>query len=163
MNDELRALEAALASLRPAKTADRDALMYRAGEAAGRRSTRWWRTAAVAACVAALAAATAAAVGGRASQPGAVERIVYVEVEPDAPARRRGSGRAAEGRPVRAGASSRGPGAVDELSEFAYFRVRREVLRRGLDALPTPRRPMPDAADARELMRELTARRGPNG
>ena len=116
-----RELETALASLAPARPGiDRDQLLYQAGVAAGRSACRRWAAAATAAAV--VLAATLAVV---ATFPrGTAERIVYVRraaAKPDQP-------RHLE--PWTVGT------ATGEAPRAEYLRLRREVLAKGLGALP---------------------------
>ena len=115
-----RELEAALASLAPARPAiDRDRLLYQAGLLAGRSAYRRW--AAVATAAAVVLAATLAVV---ATFPrGATERIVYVRraAKPDQPRRLE---------PWTVGI------ATGEAPRAEYLHLRSEVLAKGLGALP---------------------------
>ena len=116
-----RELEAALASLAPAGPGiDRDRLLYHAGLAAGRSACRRWAAAATAAAVVLAAVLAVVATFPR----GATERIVYVRpaaAKPDRPHR-------LEPWTVQV--------ATGDAARPEYLRLRREVLARGLGALP---------------------------
>jgi hypothetical protein len=134
VHDEgLTELEAALAGLAPRPPAlDRDRLLFRAGQESARRGRLWpWATGLLAAVAAGLGALLVLRPG-----PPPVERIVYVPVKEEAP-----PVRAAADRPTApAAADSDVPAATGEAdrARLAAFRLRREVLRWGLDALPAP-------------------------
>lgn len=115
-------LEAALRSLRPARAAiDRDRLMFRAGRASARRGGRIWLGTAVI-----LGAALGLSLAFRPG-PQEVVRVVEVQREPD-PARPPAA-------PPLTHALAR---SVDWSGRGQYLRLRREVLAKGLDALPEP-------------------------
>ncbi len=108
--------EAALAGLQPAGTAiDRDALMYRAGVQAGCRHNRPWQIASMllgAALAASLAAQVLPRDSGQSPQiTDSADRV----------------------RQALAGISK-----VDQPAESHYFNLRREILEKGLAALPEP-------------------------
>lgn len=126
MNDEerregLEDVEAALASLRPVGSLDRDRLMFRAGQLSARRRSLAWPAATLA--MAMVAVALSAVLLGR---PGATpsERIVYVPVR--------------ETRYVRepAVAGTVKVPAAPWPDAARYLELRRRVLSEGMDALP---------------------------
>jgi len=116
-----RELEAALASLAPARPAiDRDRLLYQAGLLAGRSAYRRWAAAATAAAVVLAAILAVVAAFPR----GAAERIVYVRrpaARPDQPLHLE---------PWTLGT------ATGQAPRAEYLHLRSEVLAKGLGALP---------------------------
>jgi hypothetical protein len=143
MNSELQAFETGLSRLVPTHACDRDTLMFRAGQAAATRSLRRWRiVASLAACLA-IGVFISNIVWPRTPRTKVVERVVYKQ--PDGPGQKASS-------PAReAGTESRSEKNVFartshelnprsfEYSEFAYFKIRRQVFEQGLDALPKGR------------------------
>jgi hypothetical protein len=132
---ELSELEAALGALSPRRAAiDRDALMYRAGQAAGARPWRW-----------ATAVSTFAALflGGALLMRPTVERLVPVPVPAPAPS---------PPAPPEIEASPTGGGA----GPASYLYLQEQVLNRGLDGLP----PFPPGADLSGPDPALELRRG---
>jgi hypothetical protein len=131
LRDEgLAALEAALAGLAPAPPAfDRDRLLFRAGqESAPGRSRLWpWATGVLAAVAAGLGALLVLR-----PEPKSVERVVYVkdEAPPVQPA-------VAPAPPVAAPQTPEETAAdAEERARFSAFRLQREALRWGVEALP---------------------------
>ena len=133
---EIRALEAALESLTPARSAHhRDRIMFRAGQAAARaqagRHRRLWM--AVAATFAVVAAGEGAFIAGR--SPSTVERIVVRQVPVLAPV-------VPPFEPIAIQPGVRPSEAADEplpaLGRTDYERLTGQVLRYGLDGLPAP-------------------------
>jgi hypothetical protein len=134
----LAELAAALAGLAPRPPdLDRDRLLFRAGQqAAARRGRLWpWATGLLAAVAAGLAAVLVLR-----PDPRPVERVVYVPVREEAP-------------PVRPAAMSPAAPAAPatgeedaERARISAFKLRRQVLRWGLDALPPATAPRDDAA-----------------
>jgi hypothetical protein len=124
----LAGLEAALAGLTPAPPAiDRDRLLFRAGqESAPRRGRLWpWATGVLAAVAAGLGALLVLR-----PEPRPVERIVYITVKEEAPPVRHAVAPAAPQTPEETSADAA------ERARFSAFRLQREALRWGIDALP---------------------------
>jgi hypothetical protein len=140
----LKAVEAALAALRPAPAAlDRDALLYRAGRAAAPRVRRWQLATAFSSAVAAGLAAVLLLRPG----PPPVEHIVYVTApRPEAPPT-----------PSDAGRSFAAPADPDPWPSTPYTRLEDRLLQSGLDGLPEPPPPPPaePPADFKTLLRSL--------
>jgi hypothetical protein len=148
-NSDLSVFEASLSRLAPAEALNRDALMFRAGQAAGAAARRRWQMLAAAVmCLAGGLAASVAALGMSHPRTQVVERVVYVQHDslPPAPARPV----AAPAREPEQPLMGRG-----EESEFSYLRIRRQVLEHGLSALPVSSGGWGGAQDARQLMDEL--------
>lgn len=134
-DDELIAFEASLKSLVPARSrSDRDALIFRAGQAAApARHSRFWI--ATAASLAAVALGEGALLANRPA-PGVVEKIVVVQAPVPAPVPAIEPEKPREEPPVPAPLPPAnpqfGPGRT------AYDRLTWQVLRYGLDGLPAP-------------------------
>ena len=121
-----RELASALGALRPAAPAiDRDRLMFRAGRASARHRRRLWQ----AACVV-LGTGLAVALATR-PRPAQTVRIVRIREAGPGPARLR---------PREAAPPAAVEGAPSVLVDNQYARLCDDVMRRGLDALPAPRR-----------------------
>jgi hypothetical protein len=146
---DLSALESALASLTPAPgRIDRDRLLFRAGQvSAGRRRWLWPAATGVMASV----AATLGFLLLVRPAPEPIECMVFIQVEPPpAPASQPAQPTPAtpETEPVLAAADTTRPAQV------SYFRLQDQVLRWGLDALPSP----PPAAVTEPLLTDDRAR-----
>jgi hypothetical protein len=146
---ELAALEGQLRLLAPREgSLDRDALLYRAGQASARGGWLWPLTAAV-------STLTAVALGvALASHPGprVVERVVYVPVERPAPEAPRDT---SVGEPISPEPAR--PIALHELPP--HLRLREQLLRWGLDGLgeaPVTSAPAPHARDLLSHYAELS-------
>ena len=136
LNDELDALETALASLSPKGSGvDRDRVMYLAGRAAARKSplpaervgtSRLWHVAT------ALSLLTAVSFGGMLLVRGGPEVVYIYRNEP--------TGVSQPDRPEVAVQDDHRPQQVQILAD--YLRLRRLVLADGLNALPS-RKPRP--------------------
>jgi hypothetical protein len=134
-DDELIAFEASLKSLIPSRSqVDRDALIFRAGQmSAPSRPSRFWI--ATAASLAALALVEGALLANRPA-PGVVEKIVVVQAPVPAPAPLIEPEEPREEPPV--------PAPLPhsylqfEPGRTAYDRLTWQVMRYGLDGLPTP-------------------------
>jgi hypothetical protein len=144
----LTALEQALASLTPAPgRIDRDRLLFRAGQAsAGRR--RWLWPAATGVMTSVAATLGFLLLARPAPEP--VERVVFIRIEPpqapaSQPAQPTPASPATE--PSLAAEDTAGPAQV------SYFRLQDQVLRWGLDALPSP----PPAAVTEPLLTDERA------
>ena len=123
ISQHLVAVEAALASLDPAPSAvDRDRLMFLAGAASARRGrARWlWPSTAAAAAVAAAVLGAMLAV-----RPAAPPERQIAEIKPHAAPRA-----------TFAVGPSVAPAAEPEPMRADYFVLRREVLTRGVEAMP---------------------------
>jgi hypothetical protein len=137
-NPELAGLEAALKGLAPASVhLDRDRLLFRAGQAAVRRRVWLWPSAAAILALTTVSLAVALALR---PAPGVVERTVVVRVPvpappaPPPPPRQQPAPSAPSPTPS--------PDREDVLAREplpeGYLRLRDEVLRWGVDALPSP-------------------------
>jgi hypothetical protein len=132
---EVTAIESALRALVPSRsTLDRDRLMFRAGQVSARsRSPARWVWPSIAATLTIVAAGEGALLANR-PEPRVVERLVIVREPPAPPAD--GPGPVVilrENPPIPSPDSEPSwPMASDPL------RLRRQVLRFGLDALPEP-------------------------
>ncbi len=159
MSHDLAAVEAALASLRPAPSAlDRDRLMFLGGQASARRQRAWgasWLWPCATAATVLVACTLGVLLAGR-SGPQVVERIVYVESggHPDTGVRPH------EASPAQGG-SERLLAGREELP-VDYLELRQLVLARGLDALPAPssatppdRQGPPARSDYRHLLEQI--------
>ncbi len=154
----LTGLEAALAGLAPAPPSfDRDRLLFRAGqESAPRRGRLWpWATGVLAAVAAGLAAVLVLR-----PEPKPVERIVYVTKEEAPPVQH-----AVAPTPAAPQSSEETSADSDERARFSAFRLQREALRWGIEALPRAtdapgpdRGPPPPAPTYRQLRLTLQAR-----
>jgi hypothetical protein len=144
----LTALEAALASLTPAPgRIDRDRLLFRAGQASVTRR-RWLWPASTG--LMASAAATLCFLLLARPDPAPVERVVFVRVEPpEAPAPKTASSPPASRETAPSLAAEDTAGAT----QVSYFRLQDQVLRWGLDALPSP----PPAAVTEPLLTDERA------
>jgi hypothetical protein len=132
IDPDLSAFEAVLLPLAPSpSTVDRDRLMFLAGEASGRRSRHGaWLWPGTALAATALAGVLGVMLAFR-PKPDVVERVVYVALpQQDIPPQTPDEGRATTPPSLAADPS---PLAVE------YFRLRRLVLARGLDAVPEPK------------------------
>lgn len=137
-----RELEAALASLSPARPAiDRDRLLYQAGLAAGRSAYRRWAGVATAAAVVLAASLAVVAAFPR----GTAERIVYVS---------RPAAQSDQPPSLEPWTAQAAPG---EAPRAEYLRLRSEVLARGLGALPASA-PGGGAGELNEEYRQLLPR-----
>ncbi|MBV9126188.1 MAG: hypothetical protein JO112_22800 [Planctomycetes bacterium] len=141
---ELAALEAALAGLQPLPgKLNRDQLLFRAGQASGRRGWLWPSAAGALALVAAGLAATLVAH----PVPPRVERIVYVHVPaqvlPPTPAE---SSFPRKRTLSPASVADRPPALPGD-----YLKLRDQVLCWGVDALPQSPAPPPALADSTSL------------
>ena len=134
-DEGLTELEAALAGLAPLPPAlDRDHLLFRAGQDSARRGRLWpWATGLLAAVAAGLGALLVLR-----PEPPPVERIVYVPVREEAP-----PVRPAADRPVIAIRENNGKAAPADTdsARFGAFQLRQQMLRWGIDALPSARPP----------------------
>jgi hypothetical protein len=125
--DELTALETALRALPPAGPAlDRDAVLFRAGQAAAARPRWGWPLAAAASL---LAAVGLGLLHYLQPPPAPVERIVYVPV-----VREKVIEVAIQGAP--AAAPERTPVAWND--PLSYTALRTQALRHGVESLPGP-------------------------
>ncbi len=128
---QLSGLEALLAGLAPLPgRLDRDQLLFRAGQASMTRTS--WLLPGATTLLALLALGLGVALVWRPS-PSAVERVVYVPVQPPAPA--------AISVPELPAPVDVKPARVqgkDHLAQADYLRLRDQVLRLGVDALPPP-------------------------
>jgi hypothetical protein len=146
MSDELSDFEARLSRLAPAEVIDRDALIFKAGQAAGARTRRRRQFLATAAMC--LASGAAAFIALR-LQPRVVEvdRVVYVQSQEAASVRRE---------PFMAAYAAPESFATNVgMSEFSYFRLRQRVLEEGLAALPAWFCGAGDSKDPARLRDEL--------
>ena len=131
LSEEMQAVERALVSLKPAPSrVDRDALMFRAGQASARHRDRLWPLTSLAM---ALLAVTFGALLVMRPAPEPTERIVYVTqaVPQPEPVKR-----SFEGAAARDWAAAAAPEARRPLGEWSYGRLRDKVLAEGVDALP---------------------------
>jgi hypothetical protein len=130
MNTELAAFEAALVRLQPQPaTLDRDRMMFLAGQAAAAQPGSWRRALAVCSGPLALAvnlllAITLGMLLVSHRNPAVAERIVYVSTN------------AAATVPADVGAEPANRAFAADNDWGRYLKLRREVLFRGLDALP---------------------------
>jgi hypothetical protein len=132
----LAELEAALKALAPAPARlDRDRLLYRAGQASAPRPGWQWPAAA-----AAIALTAGTLTGSLAFRPGpqTIERIVYrtapspaPQPPPKAPAER------PEGTPAQPALPLVGEAVARNVAPDGYLRMRDQVLRWGVEALPS--------------------------
>jgi hypothetical protein len=136
LRDEgLAELAAALAGLMPRPPdLDRDRLLFRAGQESAARRGRLWPW------VAGLLAAVAAGLGALlvlrpAPQP--LERVVYVPVKEEAPPVQPVAMRPAA--PAMPADNDEGASDAAERARLSAFRLHRQVLRWGIDALPSAR------------------------
>jgi hypothetical protein len=154
MNPELAAFEATLGGLRPQPaTMDRDRVMYRAGQAAAARPRSRWRILAVCSGPVALAAnlllaITLSTLLAAHHKPPIVERIVYVPTSSVAPA-------ALPGEHPLAFRATPDLTTGSDLSQ--YLKLRREILKHGVDALPEA---VSGAANNYEIRTPDSGRRG---
>jgi hypothetical protein len=123
MSDEIvppdvSALETTLAALRPQADFDRDALMFRAGQASARRS-RW-----IAPAVAAASTLLAVALGTLLVLRPPAERVVYIHVD-----------KAETPQPMAHAGPAR---PTPEVARSAYVTIRTQVLHHGVESLPPP-------------------------
>lgn len=139
-DDELAALQAALARLAPAPDGINVArLLFRAGQASVPRRTWAWPAATAAS---ALLAATLGAVLVLRPLPPPAERIVIVKEPAPSPQP------AVPVSPRVPDETASVPAEADQpRGDGDYLQLRREVLARGVDALPPPA-PWPDVAPA---------------
>jgi len=124
-NADVSALESSLKSLLPAASSfDRDRLFFRAGQA--KPSSRRWP---ITAGVLALVAGTLGTLQVLRPEPPTLERVVYVRVPV-----------ALSEFPPEASqpAPALVPAFVTTFEPDSFFRLRDQVLRGGLDALPEP-------------------------
>ena len=146
MNNGFSALEASLSRLAPTALADPCAMMFKAGQAAGKRTRRRWQILSAAAILLAVGAAIISAM--RPAQ--VVDHIVYIKqreslpVSPKPPAR-----------VVVIPGPTYSPWPRGKVSEHSYIRLRREVLKHGLSALPVSSRRATAPLPARQLIDEL--------
>jgi hypothetical protein len=157
-DSELSAIEAALQLLAPAESrVDRDAVMFRSGQAAARAVVGWHRAWIVTAASLGLIAMAEAFLLAHRPAPRTVERVVVVreaakpQVEAPAPARAVADTPAA---PV-----SRSSEGMLALGRTDYERLAEQVLRYGLDGLPAPaatvwRTSEPKSAASRQSLQE---------
>jgi hypothetical protein len=140
-DDELAALQAALGRLAPTPDGiDIGRLLFRAGQASVPRRNWGWPCATAASAM--LAVALGAALVFR--PPQRIVNTVVVEAAPRPP-----EPRTAEPPPPPSGATSVASDADHPRGDSDYLQLRREVLARGVDALPPPT-PWPAAAPARD-------------
>lgn len=131
LDPRVAAVEAALARLAPAPAnLDRDRLLYLAGRASA--GGRQWAWPTVTAAAMLLAAGLGIALALRPAPP-VVERIVTIVVKEPAPPVPEAPSEPPAPRPVVVRAEARDPDWSD------YLRLRQQVSRWGVDALPAPR------------------------
>lgn len=163
---EMNAIEAALRSLAPSPSRlDRDALMFRAGQAAPRPSHARWLWPMIAACLALIATGEAALLAVR-PEPRVIERLVVIHepapapIEP-APSMAQDSEKLAPVVILRQSSGEERHTLNADLPwplEPSYAQLRNRVLRFGIDALPEPpplamKSPLEDPVPSRRLLR----------
>ncbi len=143
-DDELAALQAALARLAPAPDGiDIGRLLFRAGQASVPRRNWAWPCATAASAL--LAVALGAALVFRPAPQPEVHIVKVKEYVPAAPPERHDT----EPPPPPSGARGVASDTEHLRGDSDYLQLRREVLARGVDALPPPA-PWPAAAPARD-------------
>ncbi len=159
MNSELQAFENSLLQLTPADALDRDTLMFRAGQVAATRSLRCWRMAASLAACLAIGIFAFNVARPRTEDTKVVERVVYVQREDSTqkmrPPIREPRRQSSSETTIAVRRSTEFAQRPAELSEFAYLNVRKQVLEKGLDALPRGRSGTTESKDIRQMIEEL--------
>jgi hypothetical protein len=136
LDPELSGIEDALGSIAPAPSRlDRDRLMFRAGQAANRPSPFGQRLWVAIAASTGLVALGEAALLARRPHPQVVERVVVVREPAPTPLVRHDDRTTAQSPPSQRLPASERPSS---LGSTASERLASQVLRYGLDGLPTP-------------------------